>query len=122
DQNSGAVIFDHWDDEFLYESPGKNNFNITFIVEDNGVPSLWNVYTAQLVYNIDTWSGSAPMFAVPSYHKYISESLSIGSVVVKAQAHNKWDYVTKNWKYSISDNDEVFDINSHSGEVILRGS
>uniref|UniRef100_A0AC35FSH3 Cadherin domain-containing protein n=1 Tax=Panagrolaimus sp. PS1159 TaxID=55785 RepID=A0AC35FSH3_9BILA len=121
DSTSGAIIYDHWDDEGLYENPGINTFNITFMAIDNGSPPLWSVHSAQLFLNIDTWSGSAPIFAVPIYHKYICENSAIGSVVLKAQAHNKWDYLGNNWRYSISDNDEIFTIESHTGEIFLKG-
>uniref|UniRef100_A0A914XW69 Cadherin domain-containing protein n=1 Tax=Panagrolaimus superbus TaxID=310955 RepID=A0A914XW69_9BILA len=121
DATSGAIIYDHWDDEKLYENPGVNSFNLTFMAIDNGSPPLWSIHSAHFVFNVDTWSGSAPMFAVPVYHKYIFENSAIGSVVLKAQAHNKWDYLGNNWKYSISDNDEIFKIESHTGEVFLKG-
>uniref|UniRef100_A0AC34RJJ9 Cadherin domain-containing protein n=1 Tax=Panagrolaimus sp. JU765 TaxID=591449 RepID=A0AC34RJJ9_9BILA len=121
DSHSGAIMFDHWDDECLYENPGTDTFNVTFVAEDNGSPSQWTIHQAQIVFGIENWSGSAPMFVVPLYHKFVAEDSSVGSVVLKVQAHNKWDYSSSNWRYSISGNDEVFDINGYSGEVILKG-
>uniref|UniRef100_A0A7E4W5I1 Cadherin domain-containing protein n=1 Tax=Panagrellus redivivus TaxID=6233 RepID=A0A7E4W5I1_PANRE len=121
DPHSGAIMYDHWDDLNLFEGNGNNVFNITFLATDSGSPSRWTVHSAQLELYIENWSGSAPMFAVPVYRKYVSESTTIGSVILKAQGHNKWDKKASHWQYSISDNDEIFNINTATGEVFLNG-
>lgn len=81
--------------------------NVTFLIEDDGLPPNWITYDVPLIFDTSTWSGSAPMFPIPAYHRYVLESLPKNTTILQVQAANRWGRQSSNWKYSISNHDEV---------------
>uniref|UniRef100_A0A914CZ00 Cadherin domain-containing protein n=1 Tax=Acrobeloides nanus TaxID=290746 RepID=A0A914CZ00_9BILA len=118
--NTGVVQFEHWDDSMLFESIEEIvKKNVTFLIEDEGLPPNWISYNVPLIFDTSTWSGSAPMFPIPVYHRYVLESLPKNAIILQVQAANRWGRQSSNWKYSISNHDEIFGIRVKSGEIVL---
>lgn len=115
--NDGTLIFDHWDEsillhqnleKYLISNSSMALFPLIFSVEDNGVSKRQNWIGVDLIVDLLSWSGAAPMFPVPVYRKFVPENSPLRKILFELKAANrlmnvmaqKFDLIF-NWKYSL---------------------
>uniref|UniRef100_A0A0N5AIL5 Cadherin domain-containing protein n=1 Tax=Syphacia muris TaxID=451379 RepID=A0A0N5AIL5_9BILA len=119
DRSNGLLYFMKWSEDALRER--KKFADLVILATDNGNPSLWNVSSVSVAYDVDAWSGSAPFFIVPYYQKSVLENVGFGRSILQPKAVNRIGIYGNNWEYSIRDNDELFTCNSSTGEISITG-
>lgn len=106
---NGTLIFDHWDDAFLLQQDIKEYLNTSIVsfpliisVEDNGVPKRFNWIEVSLIVDLLIWSGTAPLFPIPVYRKFVMENSPLRKTLFEVKAVNRLTNVLNlNWRYCL---------------------
>uniref|UniRef100_A0A913HLF1 Cadherin n=1 Tax=Strongyloides stercoralis TaxID=6248 RepID=A0A913HLF1_STRER len=119
--DSGRIIFEKWNDEIFYQER-TNNHDLIIIAEDNGTPSRWSITSINIQYDLKNWSGMIPFFVMNYYTFYLPEDTFINTIIGSVKATNKLGYHGDDWNYSLSNNPNIFGINTITGDLILKES
>lgn len=114
---SGVLRFERWNDDLMTDSLFYTLSNSTKIrrklvvkAEDFGVPrTKWVLMELSLEFDLQAWSGTAPFFPIPSYRRFVLESQTNGSRLLRARATSKMgtEMPSGEWKYRLINNDEA---------------
>jgi hypothetical protein len=77
------------------------------MAEDGGSSPKWALTEINVEIDVQEWSGSAPIFPLPLYRKFVVESARNGTELLRVKATSKVGVRDKNWRYAIVNNDEV---------------
>jgi hypothetical protein len=110
--SSGILHFERLQDEMLLNSLTGNDVNLTkldrklvAVVED--ITGKWDLAEIRVEFDLESWSGTAPFFPLPTYRKFVLETATNGSILLKAKATNKLGVEGAEWTYGVINNDEV---------------
>lgn len=107
--SNGTLSFDHWNDMFIlqqnlneYLNASIAFFPLIFSVEDNGVPKRFNWIETHLIVDLLNWSGTAPLFPLSIYRKFVMENSSLKKSLFEIKAINRlMNVLNQNWRYSL---------------------
>ncbi|KHN75881.1 Protocadherin-16 [Toxocara canis] len=117
DSASGTLVFQKWNEQAIILSESLEK--IVVVAMDAGHPPRWNYTAITILVERESWSGTAPFFALPFYQTSVLENIPVGSVVLKSRAVSRAGTRGTGWEYALKDNDEAFTCNSTTGDIIL---
>ncbi|XGW17440.1 hypothetical protein V3C99_002216 [Haemonchus contortus] len=116
---SGALMFNQWDDEQLTRHV-DGRWTIYVEAKDHGSFPRATLIPVKVSIVLQSWSGSAPFFVLPSFLVLVSESTPPESHIFTARATNRFGIPMKSVRYQLKDNDEKFAIQPTNGSIRLR--
>ncbi|KAK5978452.1 hypothetical protein GCK32_017385 [Trichostrongylus colubriformis] len=116
---SGALMFNQWDDEQLARHT-DGRWTLYVEAKDCGARPKATLLAVKVSIALQSWSGTAPFFVVPSYVVLVSENTPPESDVFTARATNRFGIPMRNVRYQLKDNDETFSIQPTNGSITLR--
>uniref|UniRef100_A0A8L8K5R9 FAT atypical cadherin 4 n=1 Tax=Heligmosomoides polygyrus TaxID=6339 RepID=A0A8L8K5R9_HELPZ len=100
---SGALIFNQWDDEQLTRhTDGRWTLHVE--AKDHGTRSRSSLLLVRVSLELQSWSGSAPFFVLPSYVVLVPESAAPGSYIFTARATNRFGIPMTTIRYMLKEN------------------
>ncbi|VDL72299.1 unnamed protein product [Nippostrongylus brasiliensis] len=116
---SGALIFNQWDDEQLARHE-DGRWTVFVEATDHGSVPRTALLAVRISVNLQSWSGSAPFFVVPSYVALVAENTEVGSEIFRARATNRFGITVNTVRYLLKDSGGAFAIEQQNGSIRLK--
>ncbi|WKX99857.1 hypothetical protein Q1695_014605 [Nippostrongylus brasiliensis] len=116
---SGALIFNQWDDEQLTRHE-DGRWTVFVEAADHGSAPRTALLAVRISVNLQSWSGSAPFFVVPSYVALVAENTEVGSEIFRARATNRFGITVNTVRYLLKDSGGAFAIEQQNGSIRLK--